>query len=231
MVVAMTNTRPSDAPELFADRTDAGRQLAMRMGRFADRAHPCVVYGLARGGVPVAAEVARILRWPLELIVVRKLGAPANPEVAVGAIARGVRVIDAPALASLGVDLRDLQEIEQAERRELTRREQLYLHGRAPVDVSGRAALLIDDGIATGLTMQAAVRAIRARRPARLIVAAPVAAADTFDRLVRMPEVDECVCVLRAPHLISVGMWYRDFAQVNDAEVMRALQNCAHSVS
>jgi putative phosphoribosyl transferase len=207
---------------IFADRAEAGRELARRLGEYADRRFDAVVIGLPRGGVPVAAEVARVLNWPLDLLLARKLGAPDNPEFAIGAITHDRRVLNRSVIERMGITARALAAVEQRERRELLRREALYRHGRPPLDVAGKTVLVVDDGIATGMTMQCAALSLDALRPARLIVAAPVIAGETVEALTGMPEIDACVCVLRVPELVSVGLWYRDFDQVSDVEVMHA---------
>jgi putative phosphoribosyl transferase len=205
----------------FADRRDAGRRLAERLLPLADE--DPVVVGLPRGGVPVAAEVARALGAPLEILAVRKLGAPHNPEYGIGAIAEdGTRVFDAEALAVLGIDGGVLDSIVARESEELRRRVAAYRGGRPPLELEDRTVIVVDDGVATGVTDTAALRSIRRRRPRRLVLAVPVAAPDSAARL--QEEADEVICLLEPPLLYGVGQWYRDFSQVSDREVNRVLR-------
>jgi putative phosphoribosyl transferase len=176
----------------YRDRTDAGRHLAARLREYADRTD-VIVLALPRGGVPVAYEVARALHAPLDVFVVRKLGLPAHPELAMGAIASGgIRVIDQEAVSRFGVTDEELAAIAAAEERELDRRERRYRDDLPSIDVAGKTVILIDDGLATGATMAAAVIALRAQRPARLVVAVPVSAPETCNELRDM--VDDVVC-------------------------------------
>jgi len=180
------------------------------------------VLGLPRGGVPVAFEVARALGAPLDVLVVRKLGAPMNPELAVGAIATGgVRVLDWDSMAYLGLDEAAIEPIAIRERHELERRERLYRAGREPLDLHGKAAVLVDDGIATGSTMRAAVLATRAAGADRVIVAAPTASHEAWTMLRRTADAVE---VLAVPEpYIAVGAWYVEFPQLEDDEVIELL--------
>ena len=205
----------------FADRADAGRRLAERLGAYAGR-DDVIVLGLPRGGVPVAAEVARSLPAPLDVCVVRKLGVPGDEELALGAIAAGgVLVLNDRVVADLHLSDQAIAEVVAVELAELRRREQAYRGERPPVDVAGRTVLVIDDGLATGATMRAAVRAVRMRAPARVVVAVPVAAAETCAAL--GPEVDEVVCALRPSDFRSVGGGYDDFTATTDDEVRRCV--------
>jgi len=204
---------------VFADRADAGRQLGAALAGRVGR--PAVVLGMARGGVVVAAGVARILEAPLDVVLVRKIGAPHNPELAIGAIAPGVRVIDQGMLRRLGVDDVYLEAAIDAAEAEIARRTIAYRGDRPAPDLSGATAVVVDDGVATGATAVAALRWARARSPARLVFAAPVGPADTVERL--GPSCDEIV-VLRTPaSFAAVGMWYLDFDQVGDDEVRAIL--------
>lgn len=181
-----------------------------------------VVLGLPRGGVPVAYEVAEAFGVPLDVFVVRKLGAPGREELAVGAIASGgAKVINRDIVDSLALDAARIDEIEAREREELRRRERLYRGDRPTPELAGKTALLVDDGLATGASMRAAVDAVRALDPARVVVAVPTAAADTCDALAR--EVDAVVCVRTPRPFFGVGRWYRDFHQVSDDEVRQLL--------
>jgi predicted phosphoribosyltransferase len=205
----------------FADRRDAGRQLAQALRGYTGR-DDVVVLALPRGGVPVAFEVARALRVPLDVFLVRKLGAPGHEELAMGAIASGgVRVLNPDIVRGLRVDSAQLEAVAAREQRELERRERAYRDGRAEPPLHDRIAIVIDDGLATGATMRAAVKALRSRGPARVVVAVPVGAEDTCTTLRR--EADEVVC-LRTPYPFGgVGMWYDDFSQTEDDEVQQLL--------
>jgi putative phosphoribosyl transferase len=201
---------------IFADRADAGRQLAAALE--SERGADAVVLGIPRGGVVVAAEVARALGLPLAAAVVRKLGAPAHEEYAVGAIAEGVRVLDSDAVRRAEVTPQQLDAVEDRERAELARRLQLF--GGSPVTVAGRTAIVVDDGVATGATALAACRALRAQGAARIVLAAPVAPADWHPD---PAAADVFVCPHRVRDFWAVGQFYRDFAQTEDAEVVRLL--------
>jgi len=204
----------------FANRRDAGRKLAARLLSLAEE-DPIVV-GLPRGGIPVAEEVAAALRAPLEFLAVRKLCAPHNPEYGIGAIAEGgTRVLDPEALAVLGIDNRLLDAIIARESVELRRRVAAYRGERAPLPLHGRVVIVVDDGVATGVTDTAALRAIRRRRPRWLVLGVPVCAPDSAERL--REEADELVGLVEPGQLRGVGQWYRDFSQVSDREVVAAL--------
>jgi predicted phosphoribosyltransferase len=205
----------------FTDRRDAGRQLAARLSPLADEAP--VVVGLPRGGVPVAAEVAAALAAPLEILAVRKLGAPHNPEYGIGAIAEdGTRVIDPEALSVLQVDNELLNSIVVRETDELRRRVSAYRGTRPALPLQGRCVIVVDDGVATGVTDTAALRAIRHQRPRRLLLAIPVCAPDSLALLRR--EADDVVCLNAPLRLQGVGQWYDDFSQVTDEEVISTLR-------
>jgi predicted phosphoribosyltransferase len=205
----------------FADRCAAGRRLAERLAPLASE--DPVVVALPRGGVPVAREVATALGAPLEILAVRKLGAPHNPEYGIGAVAEdGTRVIDAAAVATLGIDAGTLDSLIARETEELRRRVAAYRGDRPPLDLEGRTVIVVDDGVATGVTDTAALRALRARRPARTVLAVPVCPPDSAARL--SEEADEVICLAMPPLLYGVGQWYRDFSQVSDEEVVAALR-------
>lgn len=215
-------------PTRFRDRREAGRRLAARLTSLA--AERPVVVGLPRGGVPVADEVAAALRAPLEILAVRKLGAPHNPEYGIGAIAEdGTRVFDAEALAVLGINGGVLDSIVARETAELHRRVAAYRGDRPAMELRGRTVVVIDDGVATGVTDTAALRAIRRRGPRRLVLAVPVCAPDSAARL--RGEADEVVCLAEPPQLYGVGQWYRDFSQVSDQEVISALGTSRDAVA
>lgn len=204
---------------VFKDRTDAGRRLA---GVLPPLDQP-VVLGLPRGGVIVGAPVAETLGCPLDMIVVRKLGAPFQPELGIGAIAEhGVRVLNEELVERLRLSEQDLAAVEQAERRELARRVELYRSSRAECDLRGKTGLVIDDGLATGFTAWAAILAARAREATRVVLAVPVGAADTIALLAEV--ADEVVSVASPRSFQAVGFWYRNFRQTTDAEVASALR-------
>ena len=210
---------------MFRDRADAGRQLAGRLGVYAGR-DDVRVLGLPRGGVPVAAEVARSLGAPLDVFLVRKLGVPGHEELAMGAIASGgVRVLNDDVVRALHIPASEIERATSRAAAELRRREDLYRGDRPPVDVRARTVILVDVGLATGSTMRAAAAAVRLLEPARTVVAVPVAAPETSAALRR--EVDEVVGVLLPESFYAVGAWYEDFAQTTDAEVRRCLCEAA----
>lgn len=204
----------------FADRAEAGRVLAEKLRHYAGRSD-VLVLALPRGGVPVGFEVARALDAPLDIFVVRKLGVPGHEEYAMGALAAGgVRVLNGSVIEELHISPSAVDEVIEREERELERRERLYRGERPPAAIQGRTVILVDDGLATGSTMRAAADALRNRKPARLVVAVPVAAASTCEEL--RAEVDETVCALTPEPFYAVGQWYHDFSQTSDDEV-RAL--------
>lgn len=204
----------------FANRAEAGRMLAQRLGKYAARAD-VLILGLPRGGVPVAFEVARVLHARLDAFVVRKLGVPYREELAMGAIARGVRVLNREVIESLQIPDWAVDEVAVREERELGRREDAYRSGRPAPDVSGRTVVIIDDGVATGSTMRAAVRALRKLNAGAVVVATPTAASDTAEKMRR--EVDDFVAVMTPGNFIGVGLWYGDFSQTTDEEVRELL--------
>jgi predicted phosphoribosyltransferase len=205
----------------FADRHAAGAALAERLKEFAGR-RDVVVLALPRGGVPVAHEVARALNAPLDVFVVRKLGVPGHEELAMGAIASGdVRVLNQDVLAWYRLSETDVDTVARLEKAELERRERLYRGGRSLVPIEGRVVILIDDGLATGSTMRAAVEAVRRLNPSRIVVAVPVGARDTCDQLRQV--ADDAICLMMPASFSAVGQWYRDFSQTTDDDVRRLL--------
>lgn len=209
----------------FLDRRDAGRKLAQRLDRYAGRSD-LLVLGLPRGGIPVAFEVAQALQAPLDLFLVRKLGLPGQEELAMGAIATGnVRVLNRDVVNVLGIPETIVDQVATHESRELDRRERVYRGDRPLPAIEGNVVILVDDGLATGSTMRAAVLALRQQRPARIVVAVPVAAPETCDAF--RTEVDEIVCAITPAELYAVGLWYRDFSQTTDDEVRDLLAQAA----
>jgi predicted phosphoribosyltransferase len=202
---------------LFRDRSEAGRWLAERLQAYAGRPD-AIVLALPRGGVPVAFELARSLHAPLDVFLVRKLGLPGQEELAMGAIASGgVRVLNDDVVGALNVPASVIDRVAREEERELRRREQSYRGARPAPDVRGKVVILVDDGLATGSTMRAAVRAVKQMQPARVVVAVPVAAQSTRDDIGE--EVDEIVCSVPPEPFLAVGRWYQDFSQTTDEEV------------
>jgi putative phosphoribosyl transferase len=205
----------------FADRRDAGRALASHLAQYSGR-DDVVVLALPRGGVPVGYEVARAIGAPLEVFLVRKLGAPGHRELAMGAIASGgIRVLNDEVVRWMGITPQQIDAVAREEQRELERREQAYTKD-APVPLEGRIVILVDDGLATGSTMRAAVQAVRQRNPAKVIVAVPVGSPDTCAELRAI--ADEVVCVHAPERFSAVGQWYDDFAQTTDAEVAELIR-------
>ena len=213
----------------FDDRTAAGKLLATELTAYRDRSD-VLVLALPRGGVPVAFEVARTLHAPLDVIVVRKLGVPREEELALGAMASGgVRVLNNDVVSMLRIPDAVIDKIAAHEQRELERRERLYRGNRPASDVHDRTVLLVDDGIATGATMRAAVAAVKQQQPAHLIIAVPVAAAATCDEFAVQGE--QVVCVLQPEMLYGVGFWYEHFAQTSDEEIRDLLERASYEQS
>ncbi len=205
----------------FDDRRDAGRRLARKLSRY--REERPVVFALPRGGVPVAYEISRALGAPLDVFVSRKLGAPGQPEFGIGAVAPGgVRVLNEDVVRRLGIPDDYVQEITAHETAEVERRLRYFRGERPEPEVVGRTAILVDDGLATGVTARAAIEALQLRRPERLVLAAPVCAAQTAELF--KPEVDELVCLESPSDLGAIGFWYRNFEQTSDEEVVELLE-------
>ncbi|HXD88265.1 MAG TPA: phosphoribosyltransferase [Urbifossiella sp.] len=206
----------------FLNRSQAGRKLAEKLLHYAGR-DDVIVLALPRGGVPVGYEVARKLGAPLDVFLVRKLGVPGYEELAMGAIAsNGVQILNDSVLRKLQLSNDEIEDVAATERRELERREREYRHDRAPVDVRGKIVLLVDDGLATGSTMRAAVAALRKLEPARIVVAVPVGSPEICKEF--EGEADEAICVQEPEPFYAVGVWYEEFDQVSDAEVRSLLQ-------
>jgi predicted phosphoribosyltransferase len=210
---------------VFRNRTDAGRALARRLRPYANRPD-VLILALPRGGVPVAYEVAQALHVPLDVFLVRKLGVPGQEELAMGAIASGgVRVLNDEVVNALQIPDEIIQSVAETEWRELERRERAYRDDRPWPDIRGRTIVLIDDGLATGTTMRAAIAALRQQGPARIVVAVPVASASTCEEFSELAE--DVVCVQTPEPFYAVGAWYDDFTQTSDAEVHALLDDAA----
>ncbi|HEX3415468.1 MAG TPA: phosphoribosyltransferase [Stellaceae bacterium] len=208
-------------PQRFRNRTDAGRQLAEKLASYANRPD-VLVLALPRGGVPVGGEVARALGAPLDVFLVRKLGVPGYEELAMGAVATGeVRVLNDEIVRGLGISEHEIDAIVAREMQELARRERLYRGDRLPPDVADRTVILVDDGLATGATMRAAIQALRQQKPARIVVAVPTASPDTCEAL--KVEADDVICAMTPEPFFAVGHWYEDFTQTTDDEVRELL--------
>jgi predicted phosphoribosyltransferase len=213
---------PSHIQTRFQDRRDAGRQLAARLRHFQNR-RDVVVLALPRGGVPVAFEVSRELHVPLDLFLVRKLGAPGQEELAMGAIASGgVRVLNDAVVRALRISEPEIEAAAARETLELERREREYRGGRPPVAIAGRTIILVDDGLATGSTMRAAVSALRLQQAGSIVVAVPVGAKRSCAELKN--QVEEIACLEMPVTFEAVGEWYENFSQISDAEVRDLLQ-------
>jgi putative phosphoribosyl transferase len=207
---------------IFRDRTDAGKYLATKLLNYKHR-QDVLVLALPRGGVPVAFEVAQVLRVPLDIFLVRKLGVPGHEELAMGAISTGgVRVLNEDTVDYLNIPEHIIDSIAAEELKELKRRERAYRGNRPEPDVKGKTVILIDDGLATGSTIRAAAQALRPQQPARIIVAVPVSAPETCDEY--RIGVDEIICAVTPEPFVGVGMWYLDFSQTTDEEVRDLLE-------
>jgi putative phosphoribosyl transferase len=216
-------SRPRAGVMMIENRRQAGRALAEALSAYRGRPD-VVVLALPRGGVPVAAEIAAMLDAPLDLILVRKLGVPGQPELAMGAIAsNGACVMNRDVVRQLGIDQEGIDRAVARERQELERRDRAYRGDRAPVSVRDRCVIVVDDGVATGATLRAAMQAIRAQAPARLVVAVPVGAPETISRVER--EADEVICLAQPQPFYAIGQWYRNFEQVSDDEVRQLLND------
>jgi predicted phosphoribosyltransferase len=207
---------------IFRNRTDAGRTLASLLGEFANHAE-VVVLALPRGGVPVAHEIAKELSLPIDVFVVRKLGVPGHVELAFGAVAAGnVIVFNESVLASIRIPLESIEAVIRNERAELERREKLYRHGRPPIDVRDKTVIVVDDGLATGASMGAAIDALKKMAVKKIVIAVPVSSNETCQAFDSIPDV-QCICAATPEPFYGVGMWYEDFAQTTDEEVERYL--------
>jgi predicted phosphoribosyltransferase len=206
---------------MFRDRTNAGRQLAEKLKGIKDK--PLLILALPRGGVPIGYEVARMLKAPLDIVVVRKIGLPWNPEFGIGAIAPGVQLIDESALESLGLKKADIQNVIKQEQAELKRRTLLYRGDEDLPNVTGKTVILLDDGLATGITARAALKALKHLKPHKLILAVPVGSLETVSLLKGF--VDELICLEIPSRFYAVSSFYQNFPQVSDEEVITLLRS------
>jgi len=211
----------------YKNRATGGRALASLLAAYANR-DDVLVLALPRGGVPVAFEVARALRAALDVFIVRKLGVPGHEELAMGALADGVRVLNESVIRELWIPEEVIERVTEREQQELLRRDQLYRAGRPAPQTEGRTVILVDDGLATGSTMRAAARALRAMHPARLVIAVPVAAQETCAAM--LVEADDVVCAAMPHPFYAVGLWYDDFPQTSDNEVRELLERAAREI-
>lgn len=219
---------PANHPTSFRDRREAGRVLARALKKYAGR-KDVVVLALPRGGAPVAFEVAEALGAPMDIFLVRKLGTPGHRELAMGAIASGgVRVLNDEVVRWLGISGERIDAVAREEQRELERRQRAYLEGRELTPLEGRVVILVDDGLATGSTMRAAVQAVRLRNPARVVVAVPVGARDTCSEMAAL--ADEVMCARMPEPFSAVGQWYLNFDQTSDSEVMDLIHEHASTM-
>jgi len=209
---------------LFESRDDAGKKLAKKLIKFKDQ--NLIVLSLPRGGVPIGFQIAKKLHAPLDVLVVRKLGAPSNPEYGIGAIAEGVRILDEAAIANLKLSQDDIRSIESQERIELNRRTREYRGTDAPINIKGKTVILVDDGLATGVTARAATKAILEQNPQKLIIAMPVCALDSVEGICSLlrPKKDEIICLSTPSDFSAVGLWYKTFDQISDQEVVDLLK-------
>jgi putative phosphoribosyl transferase len=207
---------------VFSDRFEAGQFLAQKLQQYRD--NPGVlVLALPRGGVPVGFEIAKALRAPLDVFLVRKLGVPGREELAMGAVASGgIQVLNGDVCDSLGISDDAIQQVSRREREELERQQEKYRHGQPALEIQNRTIILVDDGLATGSTMRAAIKALEQRHPRRLVVVVPVGAPETCAELSQ--EVDELVCGVRPEQFVAVGLWYADFAPTTDSVVQELLE-------
>jgi putative phosphoribosyl transferase len=212
---------------IFNDRKDAGLKLSKALAKY--KSESPVVLAIPRGGVPVGYEVAHVLDAPLDIIVARKLGAPGEPELGLGAIVDGDHpetVLNQNVVAAVGVSEQYLRAEIQSQLKEIRRRQKIYRKGRPAIDVSGRIAIVVDDGIATGGSIRAALRGVRRLSPKKVVLAVPVAPAETIEAL--RPEADDVVCLSTPPDFIAIGEFYLDFSQTSDQEVIQLLEAAAH---
>lgn len=214
---------PSGEKIMFRNRSEAGRKLAEKLSLYKGQGD-VVVLALPRGGVPVGYEIATYLGVPMDVLIARKLGAPGQPELGIGAIAPGgIRVLDDRLIRLLGVSKEYIEKVSQEEAQELQRRTQEYRDGRPDIPLEGKTVIIVDDGLATGVTARAAVESVRRRNPKKIILAIPVCASQAIPFMRSL--VDELVCLLTPSELGAVGLWYSDFRQISDEEVKRLIES------
>jgi len=218
-----------DRPRRFRDRSEAGRILAAKLLPYANRSD-VVVLGMPRGGVPVAFEVAQILHAPLDVLLVRKLGVPGNNELAMGAVAlENICILQSDVIQHLGISESMIEEVATRELKELARRNEIYRGSQPPRDLKGKTIILVDDGLATGSTMLAAINAMKRQNCGRIVVAVPVAAAELCEKF--KSEVDEIICASTPASFYAVSHWYENFAQITDDEVRELLHRANKEIS
>ncbi|MBI2315162.1 phosphoribosyltransferase [Candidatus Daviesbacteria bacterium] len=206
---------------MFENRQEAGKELASKLLKY--RGENPYILAMPRGGVPVGFEVAEVLHAPLDVIVVRKIGLFSNPEFGIGAIAEGgVRVLDQTTIGVIGIDEEEIEDTIKLEEEELKRRVRIYREGKPPPNLTGKTAILVDDGMATGITARAAIEAVKKLNPKKIVLASPVCALDTVESLKKI--VDEVICLATPFEFMAVGSWYRDFEQISDEEVVDLLK-------
>ncbi len=205
----------------FKNRQDAGRALAKKLKRYQNTPQ-LLILGLPRGGVPIAYEVAKALHAPLDVLIVRKIGAPGQKEFAIGAISKHASYFNQATIASLGLTPNEMKLIVREEQLELHRRETLYRNNQPPLEIKHKTILLIDDGIATGATVMAAIHTLQKQSPKAIVLAIPVASKSTCNKVA--PMVKELICLNQPEHFTAVGAWYEDFTQTTDAEVLKIMQ-------
>ena len=209
--------------ELFQNRREAGKILAKRLLKYADRSD-VIILALPRGGIPIAYEIALAMKAPLDVVIVRKLGLPGREELAIGAIASGgVQIMNQDIVQMLGIDAATISSVLEQELQELERREENYRGSRPAPELRDRTVIVVDDGLATGASMRAAVMGLRAQSPAQIVVAVPAAAPQAIELL--EPEVDEMICMISPDPFEGVGKWYKDFAQMTDEEVRSLVED------
>jgi len=214
---------------IFTNRTEAGRELALRLRDDYGHRKNVIVLGVPRGGVPVAFEVATLLKAPLDVLVLRKLGVPGHEELGFGAIASGdIRTLNSEIIEALQISPRDIELVTTRETKELKRRERAYRGHRPPLDVKGLVVIIVDDGMATGSGMRAAIDALRQMEPAAIVIAVPVAPGSIYDQI--RSEADDLICLQRPEPFFGVGQFYLDFSQVSDEEVSRLLDRAAREI-
>ncbi len=211
---------------VFENRQEAGKELASKFLKY--RGENPYILAMPRGGVPIGFEVAKVLQAPLDVVIVRKIGLSGNREFGIGAIAEGgVRVLDQTTIGVIGIDEEEIEDTIKLEEEELKRRVRIYRGGKPPPNLTGKTAILVDDGMATGVTAKAAIEAVKKLKPKKIVLASPVCALDTVESLKKI--VDEVICLATPFEFMAVGSWYRDFEQISDEEVIKLLQKAKYA--